>query len=74
MFPTSNLLTFVLAYRSISCSHVFTFANDSYEKEEEKRERGGRRRRVKEEEDEEERGTKEEGERVGRGKEEEKGV
>lgn len=77
MFPTSNLLTFVLAYRSISCSHVFTFANDSYEKEEEKREgggRGGRRRRVKEEEDEEERGRKEEGERVGRGKEEEKGV
>lgn len=30
LFPTSNLLTFVLAYRSISCSHVFTLANDSY--------------------------------------------
>lgn len=65
MFPTSNLLTFVLAYRSISCSHVFTFANDSYEKEEEKRERGGRGKR-------EERGRVKE--RVGRGKEEEKGV
>lgn len=39
LFPTSNLLTFVLAYRSISCSHVFTFANDSYEKGEEEEER-----------------------------------
>lgn len=33
LFPTSNLLTFVLAYRSISCSHVFTLANDSYRRE-----------------------------------------
>ena len=45
----------MLAYRSISCSHVFTFANDSYEKEEEKGERrerrkgGGKRRRRREE-------------------------
>ena len=52
LFPTSNLLTFVLAYRSISCSHVFTFANDSYKKggrrrKREERERRGGRREIK---------------------------
>ena len=49
LFPTSNLLTFVLAYRSISCSHVFTFANDSYKKEGED-ERGKREKEGEEEE------------------------
>jgi len=30
LLPTSNLLTFVLAYRSISWSHCFTFVKDSW--------------------------------------------
>ena len=33
LLPTSSLETLVLAYRSISCNHVFTLENDSWRSE-----------------------------------------